>query len=315
MAEQKSGRRAKEKLKINQSDFSFLDKGKMEESTKQAVVETIEQTVEAAEEVVRHPFTKKLAQLGFYTKGFLFIVIGMLAVLVALGDRSGELANPQGALQRIAVAPYGKWILIIFIIGAVGHGIWNILRGAADVDNAGKNWQGIIKRCLAVGVGFFYLFLAWTTWTIILSAQIEAGNGAIQKTLTAVLLAFPLGALLVALIGLIVIGAGVHECYSGVTGKFQDAFRLRELKGVNRLFFIALGFLSFLARGLIFGLIGYFFIMAAIDANANEAVGIDGALLTLSQSYFGKTILFVTAAGLVCHGILSLYEARYRRIC
>ncbi|MDQ6788824.1 MAG: DUF1206 domain-containing protein [Acidobacteriota bacterium] len=287
----------------------------MDESTKRAVTDTIEQTVEAAAEVVRHPFVKRLAQLGFYTKGFLFIVIGMLAVLVALGDKGEALADPSGALQRIARAPYGKWILIVFIVGAIGHGIWNILRGAADVDNAGKSAQGVFKRILAASVGFFYLFLAWTAWGIILSARVAGGNGTIQKTLTATLLAFPLGALLVGLIGLSVIGAGVHECYSGVTGKFQEAFRLRELKGINRIFFTTLGFLSFLSRGLIFGLIGYFFIMAAIDSNANEAVGLDGALLTLAQSYFGKTVLFVTAAGLVCHGVLSLYEARYRRIC
>jgi hypothetical protein len=60
---------------------------------------------------------------------------------------------------------------------------------------------------------------------------------------------------------------------------------------------------------------GYFFISAAIAYNPEEAVGIDGALQTLAQSYFGKTLLFITAAGLVCHGILSLYEAKYRRIC
>ena len=28
-----------------------------------------------------------------------------------------------------------------------------------------------------------------------------------------------------------------------------------------------------------------------------------------------NTPLFVTAAGLVCHGVLSLYEAKYRRLC
>jgi len=288
----------------------------MEEATKQAVSETIEQTVEAAEEIVRHPFTKRLAQLGFYTKGFLFIVIGALAIMVALGDKDGELADPAGALTRIAMAPYGKVILIIFIVGAVGHGAWNILRGAADVDNAGNSAAGIIKRILAASVGFFYWFLAWTAWDIIITAQaIEGKSVTIQKTLTAILLALPLGAFLVGLVGLTVIGAGIHECYSGVSGKFLEPFRLRELKGINRVFFVTLGFFSFLARGLIFGLIGYFFVMAAIDSNPNEAVGIDGALLTLAQSYFGKTVLFVTAAGLVCHGVLSLYEARYRRIC
>lgn len=287
----------------------------MEESTKQAVSETIEQTVVAAEEIVRHPYTKKFARLGFYTKGFLFIVIGLLAILVAIGEKGGELADPTGALTRIAHARYGKIILMIFIVGAAGHGAWNILRGAADVDNAGNSLQGIIKRIIAACIGFFYFFLAWTAWSVMSAAQIAENSGTVQKTLTALLLALPLGAILVGLIGLIVIGAGFHECYSGVTGKYQEAYKLYKLDE-NKLRFISiLGFVSFLTRGLIFGLMGYFFIVAAIDSNPNEAVGIDGALLTLSQSYFGKTLLFAAAVGLVCHGVLSLYEARYRRIC
>lgn len=287
----------------------------MDESTKQTVSDKIDETVEAAEEIVRHPYIKKLARLGFYTKGFLFIVIGLLAIFVAIGERGAKIADATGALTRIAGERYGKIILIVFVVGAVGHGAWNILRGAADVDNAGKSLQGIIKRAIAAGIGFFYLFLAFTGWTIISTAQIAENTPAMQKTLTALLLALPLGAILVGLIGLIVIGAGVHECYSGVTGKYQETFKLHKLDNKNLTVISILGFLGFVARGLIFGLMGYFFIVAAIDSNPNEAVGIDGALLTLSNSYFGKTVLFVTAVGLVCHGFLSLYEAKYRRIC
>lgn len=287
----------------------------MNDETKQAVSEKIEQTIEAAEEAVRHPYIKKLAEFGFHTKGFLFIVIGILAVLVAIGQKGAELADPTGALTLIAQLTYGKVLLIIFIVGAIGHGVWNILRGAADVDNAGRNWRGIIKRIIAVGVGFFYLFLSWTAWTIVLTARVTVENGAIQKTLTGIILALPLGTILVMIIGLTVIGAGISECYRGVTGKFQENFRLRELKGTKRKIISILGALSFTARAVIFGLIGYFFVQAAINANPNEARGLDGALFILAQSYYGKSLLFIAATGLICHGVLSLYEARYRRIC
>ena len=280
-----------------------------------SVGEKIEKTVEAAEEAVQHPFIKKLAEFGFYTKGFLFFVIGVLAILVAIGDREGQLADPTGALSRIAQASYGKFILLIFIVGAIGHGTWNILRGAADVDNAGKKWHGIVKRVIAGGTGVFYLFLAWTAWTILATANVTVQNGAVQKTITAIILAFPLGAVLVFLIGLSVIGAGISECYRGVTGKFQDTFRLRELEGGKRRVIGVLGTLSFTARAVIYGLIGYFFIVAALDSNPNEAMGVDGALLTLGSTYYGKILLFIAATGLICHGVLSLYEARYRRIC
>ena len=287
----------------------------MDDATREAIGEKIEQTVEAAEEIVRHPFTKKFARFGFYTKGFLFTVIGILALLVAFGQRGGALADPTGALTVIAQFSYGKVLLIIFVVGAISHGFWNVLRGAADVDNAGKNWQGIVKRSVAVGTGIFYLFLAWTAWTIIVSAQVVVENGTVQKSLAALILALPLGTLLIMIIGLSVIGAGLSECYRGITGKFQEDFRLRELQGFRRKIVTVLGALSFTARAVIFGLIGYYFLLAAYDSNPNEATGIDGALRTLAQSFYGKTLLFIAAVGLIAHGILSLYEARYRRIC
>jgi hypothetical protein len=287
----------------------------MKEETSPTVGEKIEETVKAAEEVIRHPYTKRLARFGFYTKGFLFIVIGILAVLVATGQKGGELADPSGALETIAGARYGKWLLIIFIVGAIGHGLWNVLRGAADVDNAGGGWQGIFKRGIAVGTGVFYLGLAYTAGSIIMTEQITDRNGEIPRTFAAILLALPLGASLMFLIGLGIVGAGIHECYSGVTGKYKENFRLFTAENSERRFITLLGVLSFTARALLLALIGYFFMTAAINHNPNDAAGLDGALAALAQTYYGKTLLFVTATGLICHGVLSLYEARYRRIC
>jgi hypothetical protein len=285
----------------------------MKEETSPTVGDKIEQTVRAAEETVRMPFVKKIARLGFYTKGFLFIVVGMLALMVAAGEKGGELTDPTGALARIATLDFGRILLIIFIAGAVGHGVWNILRGAADVDDAGKNWRGIFQRSIAVGVGIFYFWLAYSAFNILVTENV--GHGEVQKTIAQLLLALPLGAVFLFLIGLGTIGAGIHECYSGISGKYQENFRLFTLgKGQIGLINL-LGVLGFTARALIFCLIGYFFISAAINYNADEAIGIDGALAILAQTFYGKTILFITAFGLVCHGVLSLYEARFRRIC
>jgi len=314
MAEQESGERAEENLIVK--NFFFSSQNTMDEAIRETTVsEKIEQTVEAAEEVVRHPYIKTLARFGFYTKGFLFTVIGILAILVAFGDRSGELADATGALTIIAQFTFGKILLMIFIAGAFGHGAWNVLRGAADVDNAGKSWQGIAKRIIAVITGFFYFFLAWTAWSIVLTTRVSVENGTMQKTLTGIILALPLGAVLVFFIGLSVIGAGLNECYRGITGKFQEDFRLRELVGGKRRIVGVLGALSFTSRAVIFGLMGYFFILAAIESNPDTAMGVDGALRTLGQSSYGKILLSIAATGLICHGILSIYEARYRRIC
>ena len=286
----------------------------MEEDTSQPVSGKFEEAVKAAEKTVRKPYVKKFARLGFYTKGFLFIVIGILAVMVATGEKGGKLADPTGALAKIATLDFGKILLMIFIVGAVGHGFWNILRGTADVDNAGNKWQGIVKRVIAIGVGIFYVWLAFSAANILFSERVRQQNGEIPRTLASIILALPLGVVLMFLIGLCIIGTGFHEFYSGITGKYQENFRLFPLGKKQRRFVNFLGIFSFTARALIFCLVGYFFISAAIHYNPNEVVGIDGALATLARTYYGKTILFITAVGLVCHGLLSLYEARFRRI-
>lgn len=287
----------------------------MNEETAQTVGEKIEETVEKAEEVVRKPWVKRLARLGFYTKGFLFIVIGVLALMVVFGHRGGALADATGALARIARLDFGIVLLIIFIVGAVGHGAWNVLRGVADVDDAGKKWQGIIIRISAVGIGIFYFWLAYSAWRIIVFARSADETVALQKTLAAILLALPLGWLLTFLIGLITVGVAFHQCYVGIAGKYQENFRLFTLSVKQKRLVTALGVLSFTARSVLLALVGYFFISAAINYNPDEAVGLDGALATLAESNYGKTLLFITAVGLFAHGILSLYEARFRRIC
>jgi uncharacterized membrane protein len=286
----------------------------MKEESSQTVGEKIEETVKTAEETIRKPFVKKLARFGFYTKAFLFIVIGVLAAMVAIGQKGGELADPVGALSRIAQLDYGKVLLIIFIIGAIGHGSWNILRGVADVDGAGKNWKGIFMRSIAVGVGIFYFCLAWSASDLLIFDEISEQTGEIQKTLAMILLALPLGTILAFLIGLGIIGAGFSEAYSGITGKYQQNFRLFTLSGKERAFVTVLGILSFTARAVLLVLVGYFFVRAAVYYNPDQAEGFDKALAVLADTYYGKTLLFITSIGLICHGILSLYEARFRRI-
>lgn len=286
----------------------------MNEQTSPTVGEKIEVAVKVAEETVRHPLIKKLARFGFYAKGFLFIVIGILALMVALGQKGGELADPAGALETVAQMPYGRVLLIIFIVGAIAHGAWNVLRGIADVDNAGKKWQGIVRRVIAVGVGIFYFGLALTAVDILVADQEADRNGAIQRMLATILLALPLGALLMALIGLGVIGAGVSEFYSGVTGKYQENFKIRMLAEHQQWIISLLGVISFSARALILVMMGCFFIAAAFYYNPNEAAGVDRALAIIAQQSYGQILLFITSGGLLCHGILSLYEARFRRV-
>jgi hypothetical protein len=275
-----------------------------------------EKTVDAAQTTVRTPAIRRIARFGFYAKGFLFLVIGSLAIMLAVGLREGRIADPAGALAVIANQSFGRILLIAFAVGAAGHGVWNLLRAIADVDNAGGNWLGILKRSISAGIGVFYVGLALTAIEKLLSVRAAEMSSQAEETFVSVLLAVPLlGATLLVIIGLGVIGAGFHECYSGVSGKFREAYRVWEISGRHLAFITVLGVLSFTARSVVLIMLGYFFVSAAIWDGENGAIGLDAALLTLAQSEYGRFFLFAVAVGLIAHGVLAFYEAKYRRIC
>jgi hypothetical protein len=71
---------------------------------------------------------------------------------------------------------------------------------------------------------------------------------------------------------------------------------------------------GFLARAVVFGLIGIFLIKAAVDYNPRKAVGLDGVLAKLVHQSYGSALLGVVAGGLIAFAIYSLADARYRRI-
>lgn len=270
---------------------------------------------ETATEVVRNPWVRKLSKLGFYTKGILFIVIGVSAIFLAAGLQGGRIADPIGAMAAIAEFTFGRVLLVILAAGAIGHGLWNVLRGFADVDDQGGGVFAIIGRSLSVGIGIFYFILAATALKIVLSDGPTVTNGQGEQLVTWVFLSIPLGALVVLIISIGFFAAAGNECYSGVTGKFLKPYRSWQLSPVVHKLVLALGVISFLTRAVLYVLIGYFFFLAANLNDPYQAEGIDGALLALAKSRYGSVLLFASGFGLVCHGILAFFEAKYRRIC
>jgi len=71
---------------------------------------------------------------------------------------------------------------------------------------------------------------------------------------------------------------------------------------------------GYVARGVVFALIGVFLVRAAWDYDPKEAVGFDGALAKLQQAPYGPLLLGLTAAGLVAFGLFCLVQARYREV-
>jgi hypothetical protein len=122
------------------------------------------------------------------------------------------------------------------------------------------------------------------------------------------------GPAIVALAGLVLIGVAVYQGYKGASRKFLQDSRTEAMSSAVKRGFSALGVFGHLARAVVFALIGYGLIKAAVDYSPHSAVGLDGALAKLAHSSYGPLLLGVVAAGLVGFAMYSIADARYRRV-
>jgi hypothetical protein len=78
--------------------------------------------------------------------------------------------------------------------------------------------------------------------------------------------------------------------------------------------FTVLGIWGQLARAVVFLIVGYGLVKAATDYSPHGAIGLDGALQTLSRASYGPLLLGIVAAGLLSFALYSITDARYREV-
>ncbi len=250
-----------------------------------------------------------LARAGLAARGVIYAVIGVLAIKVALGE-GGETTNQNGALTEIAKQPFGKVLLILMAVGLAGYSIWRFVRAA--IGHGVETTDDTKERIDSLVSGIGYAALCITAVAIIVGSG-GGGSGSPDKA-TGGVLGWPAGQFLVAVGGLIVIGVGFQEGYKAITKSFLEDAKTGEMSESVERGYTALGFFGHLARMVVFVLIGYFFIRAAIDYNPDKAVSLDGALAAVGQASYGPILLGIVAAGLIGFAAFSIANARYRRV-
>jgi hypothetical protein len=74
----------------------------------------------------------------------------------------------------------------------------------------------------------------------------------------------------------------------------------------------ALGAAGTTTRGIVFGVIGVFLVVAAVTYDPARAQGLDGALRKLATTPLGPWLLIAVALGLVIFGVYSAGRRRSR---
>jgi hypothetical protein len=263
----------------------------------------------AAHQAANSGALNKAARVGFLAKGLVYALIGVLAFQIALGD--SEQADQKGAMQSVAEQPGGSVVLWLMVIGFTGYALWRFAEAAWGRRDEMDEKKRTVKRIGSAANGLVYLAFAVLAFKTVTSSSSSGSSG---QSMTAKVLGWPGGQALVVIAGLVIIAIGIGLTIRGLKTDFEkhlDTGRMsrRTFEAVRRL-----GQVGYVARGIVFGLVGIFVIKAAMDHQPGKAEGFDVALKSVAEAPFGQFLLMAAAIGLVCFGAYCVAEARYRRL-
>lgn len=253
---------------------------------------------EVARTVARHPVVELGARLGYAANGLVHLVIAWIGLQLAVTEHADN-ADQSGAFRTLAGSAAGQLALWAAGVGFVLLGVWQfaeavLLRKLPARGKAAA--KGIVYAALAVGA---------------LGAARGASSDSSRQTrdFTAALMDRSLGLVLVAVVGLVVVGIAGYHVVKGWTARF-----LRDLSEHPPGWVVALGRYGYVAKGVALLFVGALFVIAAATQRPEESTGLDGAMRALMDLPAGRVPLVLIAAGFAAYGIYSGARAKYARV-
>jgi hypothetical protein len=247
-----------------------------------------------------HPALENAARLGYATNGAVHLLIGWLAIQVAL-ENAQKSADQSGALQSLAENPLGRVVLWLAVLGFLGLAVW---QASEVVIGRGETSDRLKAGAKAV----LYAVLAVSAFTY---AKGTGGSSSSQQSVdfTATLMSQPAGRWLVVAVGVGIVAVGGYHVYKGYAKKF-----LEDLRSHPGQWAVHAGRFGYIAKGVALGVVGLLFILAGLHSSADESTGLDGALHRLKDAPFGVAALLVVALGFVSFAVYSFARARYAKV-
>ncbi|ALE06220.1 hypothetical protein AL755_13330 [Arthrobacter sp. ERGS1:01] len=272
----------------------------------------LEDATETAERVKRSTLFTVAARSGFAVSGLLHILIGYLAIRIALGA-TGAQADLSGAVGGIAAQTGGQ--VMLWVAGAACSVLclWHLANALLDhgpLKGRGrqrrKGGAGRALSSLAQGIAF-----ALVAGTFVAFALGHGSNSSKSTSdWTAELMKLPWGPKIVIGLGGIVAIVGVVFVIRGLIRSFRKELSLPPA-GPVRKFVTVLGMVGYVAKGIVLLLVGLLLVMSSLQAKPRESTGVDGALKALRAQPYGVYVLSFVGAGLICYGLYLMVKARY----
>jgi hypothetical protein len=256
------------------------------------------------------PWIEGAGRLGLIARGFVYVVIGWLALRVAVIG-GGKFVDQRGALRDVLHHTFGTAMLAVLAVGLFGFMTFMLARALFNPDRLPQDAKGYFKRFGWLCTAAVYCGLGIAATRLLVGVYAHPYT---PRDWTRIVMRQPLGKWLVIAIGIGFVAYGVYRLLQAKRCASTDQLLLDNLAARARGVITGLVWVGEVSRSAVFAIIGTFAILAGWRANPDEAKGIAESLHYLAQKPYGPFMLSAVAAGLIAYGIYQFIEAKYRRI-
>ena len=257
---------------------------------------------------LQHGTLELAARLGWAARGVLYLILGALATLAAVGE-GGGLHDGKGVVRWIMNLPAGKLLVGIAAIGFAAYAVYGVALLCVGDESARGRFAGLAARAKGAIGCLVYGSLALTSDQLLLG---HSSQGDAKRMWIASLLTRPWGRVLFGLAGVLTIGFGLYQLKFGLQGKHRNEVDGQAMSAAEQRSFLWIGRTGLAARGVVLGVIGYFILRAAIEVAPGGDNNTASALREIR--HMGVAPLATIAVGLIAYGLLQFFYARYRRV-
>ena len=246
---------------------------------------------------------KTLTLIGCFSTGSIYGSIGVIAILSFLKLKDGG-ADENSFFVLLDGFAFGRVLNWVIIFGAVCFIIWRFYEAFQDPYNIGSDAKALLLRTGAAFSSGADAFIAISALQAIFGQQKAPVNGQpiMQRSMVAGLLKTDWGRTAVIVTALVLLLTALVLAFYGLSKRFTENIKASDFTKGWTYVVHGIAYAGYLSRGVILGVIGFFYLKAAIKHNSSYVVNTDKAFDFLGD-HMGPVVFVLIAMGTICYGL------------
>ncbi|WP_205510608.1 DUF1206 domain-containing protein [Longitalea arenae] len=244
---------------------------------------------------------------GCIATGIIYGAIGVIAILSFLKVRHGG-ADESSLLAILDEYIIGKIIIWLILLGTLCYVLWRFYEAITDPYDYGKQFKGLIKR---IGIALSTvadILIVYAAVRVLLGTshyQTDGKPREEQEMVQHMLRQY--GQWPVLTIGLVYAVTAIIQLFYGITRGYRERVDIERFPTYFQHIVHVLAWAGYFGRGIILGIIGFFFVKAGVVENARYVLNTDQAFDFIGD-HVGHVYFIIVALATICYGLFMFAQ-------